>query len=181
MYGDPATWHRLCALLAEVAAAHLRAQAEAGCQALQVFDSWVGALDESDYSEFVLPHVSELFARLRGLDVPVVHFGTGAGHLLERLRDAGGDVLGLDWRTPLDEASRRLGPRVALQGNLDPALLLGPLDRLLHRVDDVLARAGGREGHVFNAGHGVLPGTPVANVRAVVEHVHARTVRGATA
>ncbi len=181
MYGDGPTWHRLCALLAEVSAAHLRAQAEAGCQALQVFDSWVGALDESDYVEFVLPHVRDLFSRLRGLDVPLIHFGTGTGHLLPRLREAGGDVIGVDWRTPLDEAGRRLGEGVGVQGNLEPALLLGPRARLLRRVDDVLARAAGRPGHVFNLGHGVLPGTPVENVRAVVEQVHARTAQAARA
>jgi uroporphyrinogen decarboxylase len=176
MYGDPEAWHRLAGLLADIAGDYLRAQVEAGAQALQVFDSWIGALDATDYRDFVLPHVRALFARLAGTDVPVIHFGTGTFHLLEEQRDAGGDVIGLDWRTPLDEGWARLGPSVGVQGNLDPTLLLGPRDRLLARVDDVLRRAGGRRGHVFNLGHGILPTTPVENVKAVVDHVHEKTV-----
>jgi uroporphyrinogen decarboxylase len=175
MYGDPATWHLLAGLLAEVVADYLRAQVEAGAQVLQLFDSWVGALDEADYREFVLPHVRAIFDGLRGLDAPVIHFGTGTSQLLALQREAGGDVIGLDWRIPLDEGWRRVGEDVAVQGNLDPTLLLAPRERLLARVDDVLRRAGGRRGHVFNVGHGILPTTPVENVRAVVEHVHART------
>ena len=177
MYGDPAAWHRLAGLLADVAADYLRAQVEAGAQALQLFDSWIGALDEADYREFALPHVSRVFDALRGLDVPLIHFGTGTGHLLAAQREAGGSVIGIDWRTPLDEGWRRAGEGVAVQGNLDPTLLLGPRERLLARVDDVLRRAEGRPGHVFNLGHGVLPGTPVDSVRAVVEHVHRVTAR----
>jgi uroporphyrinogen decarboxylase len=173
MYGDPEGWHRFAGLLADVIGDYLKAQVEAGAQALQVFDSWVGALDEADYREFVLPHVGALFARLEGVGVPLIHFGTGTGHLLGAQREAGGDVIGMDWRTPLDEGWRRVGDKVAVQGNLDPTLLLGPRERLLARVDDVLHRAGGRRGHVFNLGHGILPGTPVENVKAVVEHVHA--------
>ena len=175
MYGDPAAWHRLAGLLADVVGAYLRAQVEAGVQALQLFDSWVGALDERDYREFALPHVRSIFAALAGTGVPVIHFGTGTGHLLAAQREAGGDVIGLDWRLPLDEGWRRAGEDVAVQGNLDPTLLLGPRERLLDRVDDVLRRAGGRAGHVFNLGHGVLPATPVESVRAVVERVHDRT------
>jgi uroporphyrinogen decarboxylase len=179
MYGDSAAWHRLAALLAEVVSTYLRAQVEAGAQALQVFDSWIGALDETDYREFVMPHVKALFQGLKGLDVPIIHFGTGTGHLLLAQREAGGDVIGVDWRTPLDQARSMLGEGVTLQGNLDPTLLLGPTPRLLSRVDDVLRRAGSRPGHVFNLGHGILPMTPVENVRAVAEHVHARTRREA--
>jgi uroporphyrinogen decarboxylase len=178
MYQDPEAWHRLAALLAEVAGDYLRAQVDAGAQALQLFDSWVGALDAADYREFVAPHVRALLAKLEGAGVPVIHFGTGTGHLLEAQRDAGGDVIGLDWRTPLDEGWARLGDSVAVQGNLDPTALLGPRERLLARVDEVLRRAGGRRGHVFNLGHGILPGTPVENVKAVVDHVHARTAAG---
>jgi uroporphyrinogen decarboxylase len=178
MYGEPSSWHRLAGLLAAVAGDYLRAQVEAGAQALQLFDSWVGALDETDYREFALPHVRAIFEALRGTGVPVIHFGTGTGHLLAAQREAGGDVIGVDWRTPLDEAWRRVGGDAAVQGNLDPTLLLGPRPRLLERVDDVLRRAGGRAGHVFNLGHGVLPGTPVENVRAVVERVHEATARG---
>jgi len=177
MYGEPAAWHRLAGLLASVTGDYLRAQVEAGVQALQVFDSWVGALDEADYREFALPHVRAVFDAVRGTGVPVIHFGTGTGHLLAAQREAGGDVIGLDWRLPLDEGWRRAGDGVAVQGNLDPTLLLGPRARLLDRVDDVLRRAGGRAGHIFNLGHGVLPATPVENVRAVVERVHETTAR----
>jgi uroporphyrinogen decarboxylase len=177
MYGDPPTWHRLAALLAEVVADYLQAQVEAGAQALQVFDSWIGALDEADYREFVLPHVRVLFAALAPLGVPTIHFGTGTGHLLAVQREAGGSVIGIDWRTPLDEGWRRVGEGVAVQGNLDPTLLFAPHSRLLARVDEVLGRAAGRPGHVFNLGHGILPGTPVEAVAAVVEHVRARSAR----
>ena len=173
MYEDPASWHALCALLAKVVGEYLVAQVEAGAQAVQVFDSWVGALDEADYREFVLPHVRGIFDRVRG--VPTIHFGTGTGHLLAAQREAGGDVIGVDWRTPLDEGWARIGPDRAVQGNLDPTALLGPRERLLARVDDVLRRAGGRPGHVFNLGHGILPMTDPENVKAVVQHVRSRT------
>jgi uroporphyrinogen decarboxylase len=179
MYREPEVWHRLAGLLAEVVRDYLRAQVEAGAQALQLFDSWVGALDEHDYREFAFPHVRTIFEGLRGLDVPVIHFGTGTGHLLAAMREAGGEVIGVDWRTPLDAGWALAGDGVAVQGNLDPTLLLGPRVRLLARVDDVLRRAGGREGHVFNLGHGILPGTPVDNVKAVVDHVHAMTEKPA--
>ena len=172
MYNDPSAWHRLAGLLAAVAGDYLRAQVEAGAQALQVFDSWVGALDEADYREFALPHVRAVFDAVRGSGVPLIHFGVGTGHLLGAQREAGGDVIGLDWRLPLDEGWRRAGDGVAVQGNLDPTLLLGPRARLIDRVDDILRRAAGRAGHIFNLGHGVLPPTPVENVRAVVERVH---------
>jgi uroporphyrinogen decarboxylase len=173
MYGDPATWHGLAGLLADVVADFLRAQVEAGAQALQLFDSWVGALDEADDRELVLPHVKRIFDALADLDVPKIHFGTGTFHLLAAQREAGGSVIGIDWRTPLDHGWRLAGDGVAVQGNLDPTLLFAPRERLLARVDDVLRRAGGRAGHVFNLGHGILPGTPPEAVRAVVEHVHA--------
>jgi uroporphyrinogen decarboxylase len=172
MYGDPATWHRLAERLAEMAADYLRAQVEAGAQALQLFDSWVGALDETDYRELVLPHVKRIFDALGDLDVPKIHFGTGTGHLLRAQKDAGGSVIGVDWRTPLDQCIRLLGDGVAVQGNLDPTLLFAPRELLLSRVDDVLRRNAGRNGHVFNLGHGILPGTPTDAVRAVVDHVH---------
>jgi uroporphyrinogen decarboxylase len=172
MYREPQTWHRLAALLADVVGDYLKAQVEAGAQALQLFDSWIGALDALDYREFVFPHVRAIFEALRGTGVPVIHFGTGTGHLLALQREAGGDVIGVDWRTPLDEGWRLAGEGVAVQGNLDPTLLLGPRERLLERVDDVLRRAGGRPGHVFNLGHGILPTTSPDSVKAVVEHVH---------
>ncbi len=177
MYEDPATWHKLAGLFAEIVADYLQAQVEAGCQALQVFDSWVGALDEADYREFCLPHTKRIFDALATTGVPTIHFGTGTGHLLAAQREAGGDVIGVDWRTPLDEGWNRIGADRAVQGNLDPTLLFAPRERLLARVDDVLSRARSRDGHVFNLGHGILPGTPVENVKAVVEHVHAVTAR----
>jgi uroporphyrinogen decarboxylase len=177
MYEDPATWHRLAALLADVVADYLLAQAAAGAHALQLFDSWVGALGAADYRDFVLPHVRSIFERLRGASVPLIHFGTGTGHLLALQREAGGEVIGVDWRTPLDEAWRAVGDGVAVQGNLDPAHLLAPRELLEARVDEVIARAAGRPGHVFNLGHGILPTTPVENLKAVVERVHERTAR----
>ena len=174
MYEDPASWHALAALLAGVVGEYLVAQVEAGVQAVQLFDSWVGALDEDDYREFVLPHTRAIFDRLRGTGVPTIHFGTGTGHLLAVQREAGGDVIGVDWRTPLDVGWSRV-PGSAVQGNLDPTALFAPRERLLARVDAVLRLAAGRPGHIFNLGHGILPGTPVENVRAVVDHVRART------
>ncbi len=174
MYADAPRWHRLADLLARTVADYLRAQVEAGAQAVQLFDSWVGALDAADYREFVLPHVRHVFESLSDLEVPMIHFGTGTGHLLALQREAGGTVIGVDWRTPLDEGWRLVGEGVAVQGNLDPTLLFAPRERLLARVDDVLRRAGGRPGHVFNLGHGILPGTPPDAVRAVVEHLRER-------
>ncbi len=173
MYSSPRAWHVLCAKLAKMAADYLRAQVEAGVDGVQVFDSWVGALGPPDYREFVMPHVRAIFDALRDLDVPKIHFGTGTAMLLELQREAGGDVIGVDWRVPLDRAWAMIGDR-AIQGNLDPALLLAPLDRLLAGADDVLRRAEGRPGHVFNLGHGILPSTPVEHVQALTEHVHAR-------
>jgi uroporphyrinogen decarboxylase len=176
MYEDPPAWHRLAGLLSEIVGDYLRAQVEAGAQALQLFDSWVGALDERDYREFALPHVRAIFAALAGSGVPVIHFGTGTGHLLAAQREAGGDVIGLDWRLPLDEGWSRVGEGVAVQGNLDPTICLAPWDVVAEATRDVLRRGGGRA-HVFNLGHGVLPATPVENVRAVVERVHERSAR----
>jgi uroporphyrinogen decarboxylase len=177
MYGTPAAWHRLCERLSDVSAEYLAAQVEAGVDAVQVFDSWVGALNASDYREFILPHTRRIFERLAAFQVPAIHFGVGTGAILAELRAAGGDVIGADWRTPLDEAWQRIGLDRAIQGNLDPTLLLGPLDRALGAADDVLARAGGRLGHIFNLGHGILPGTPVDHVQAIARYVHQKTRR----
>jgi len=177
MYGHPAVWHRLCDLLAEVASAHLVAQVEAGVDAVQVFDSWVGALNGRDYREFILPHTRRIFEALARYDVPTIHFGVGTGGILADLRDAGGTVIGVDWRTPLDVAWETIGFEHAVQGNLDPTLLLGPMDRTLAAADDVLARAEGRPGHIFNLGHGILPGTPVEHVQALARYVHQQTRR----
>jgi uroporphyrinogen decarboxylase len=175
MYAEPQAWHRLCDLLAGVAADFLSAQIEAGVDAVQVFDSWVGALNARDYREFVLPHTRRIFDALSTHGVPTIHFGVGTSAILSEIREAGGDVIGADWRLPLDEAWARIGPDRAVQGNLDPTLLLGPLERVMAAADDVLARAGGRPGHIFNLGHGILPMTSVEHVQALARYVHRRT------
>jgi len=179
MYGAPEAWHRFCDLLADIIADYLIAQVEAGVDAVQVFDSWVGALNAADYREFILPHTRRIFSRLAddpvASRVPTIHFGVGTGAILGEIRDAGGDVIGADWRTPLDEAWARIGSDRAIQGNLDPTVLLGPLDRIFAATDDVLARASGRPGHIFNLGHGILPSTPVEHVQALARYVHQKT------
>jgi uroporphyrinogen decarboxylase len=172
MYSDPSAWHELMGKLAEVTRRYLRAQIAAGAQAVQLFDSWVGALSPDDYRVFVLPHVARVLSDVQTLGAPVIHFGTNTGSLLELMREAGGTVIGIDWRTNLDEAWRRVGHGVAIQGNLDPVVLLGPRDFALRAASAVLARAARRPGHVFNLGHGILPDTPVETVQALVDHVH---------
>ena len=179
MYDQPASWHRLCDILAAMSADYLVAQVEAGVDAVQVFDSWVGVLSPSDYREFVLPHSRRIFETLRPTGVPAIHFGTGTATLLPDIARAGGDVIGADWRIALDDAWKLIGAERGIQGNLDPALLLGPPDRLLAGADDVLRRAGGRPGHVFNLGHGILPSTPVEHVEMLANHVHAFQVPAA--
>ncbi|WP_353512392.1 uroporphyrinogen decarboxylase [Thermus sp. LT1-2-5] len=168
MYREEALWHRLMARLAEAMARYLRAQAEAGADLLQVFDSWVGALSPADYRRYVKPHMAWLFQALKPLGVPVIHFGVGTMGLLRDMREAGGDVLGLDHHTPLPWAREVLGG-VPVQGNLDPALLFAPKEVLKREVLRILEENGGRPGHIFNLGHGILPKTPVENVRYVVE------------
>jgi len=181
MYGYPAAWHRFCDRIAGIIGDYLVAQVEAGVDCVQVFDSWVGALNAADYREFILPHTKKIFDRLAeaagegGPAVPTIHFGVGTGSILDLLREAGGDVIGADWRTPLDEAWERIGSDRGIQGNLDPTLLLGPLDRVFAAADDVLDRAGGRPGHVFNLGHGILPSTPLEHVQALARYVHQQT------
>jgi uroporphyrinogen decarboxylase len=172
MYSNPTAWHRLCEKLATVVGEYLRAQVEAGVQAVQVFDSWVGTLTGADYREFALPHTRRVFEALKGLDVPTIHFGTGTASILRDLREAGGDVIGADWRIPLDEAWERIGHDRGIQGNLDPTLLLAPVDRMLAAASDVLDRAAGRPGHIFNLGHGILPMTKVEQVQALARYVH---------
>ena len=175
MYGSPAAWHRFCDLLSDMTAEYLIAQIEAGVDAVQLFDSWVGALNADDYREFILPHTRKIFERLSAYPVPTIHFGVGTSAILDQLRDAGGDVIGADWRIPLDEAWARLGPDRAIQGNLDPTVLLAPLARILAATDDVLTRAEGRPGHIFNLGHGILPMTPLEHVQALARYVHQQT------
>ena len=177
MYGSPAAWHRFCDTLADVIGDYLLAQVEAGVDAVQLFDSWVGALNSRDYREFILPHTKRIFAKLAPSGVPTIHFGVGTGSILGELREAGGDIIGADWRTPLDEAWERIGFDRGIQGNLDPTLLLGPLDRIVAATDDILERARGRPGHIFNLGHGILPSTPVEHVQALARYVHQRTQR----
>ena len=171
MYGHPDAWHRLCDKFAAIVADYLGAQIEAGVDAVQVFDSWVGALSPADYREFAMPHTKRIFDGI-GRRVPTIHFGVGTATILENIRDAGGDVIGVDWRSPLDEAWDRIGHRHAVQGNLDPTLLLGPTQRLLNATEEVLTRAGKRPGHIFNLGHGILPSTPLEHVQMVARHVH---------
>jgi len=172
MYAQPRAWHRLCERLAEMMSGYLAAQVDAGVQALQLFDSWAGALSRADYREFAQPHSSRILEAVRRLGVPVVHFGVGTAAILRDLADAGGDVIGVDWRLPLDEAWAIVGHDRALQGNLDPSLLLAPRERLFAAAEDVLRRAGGREGHVFNLGHGILPNTPLEHVQELAQRVH---------
>jgi uroporphyrinogen decarboxylase len=171
MYGHPEAWHALCDKLATVVADYLVAQVEAGVDVVQVFDSWVGSLNAADYREFALPHTQKIFAAVAGR-VPTIHFGTGTSTIFPELREAGGDVIGVDWRIPIDEAWTRIGEDRAVQGNLDPTLLLGPTSRLLDQAQDVLNRVAGRPGHIFNLGHGILPSTPLEHVQLLAQYVH---------
>jgi uroporphyrinogen decarboxylase len=172
MYSAPKVWHALMDKLSNVLVEYLVAQIRAGAQAVQIFDSWVGALSPQDYEDFVLPYSQTVLAAAQEENVPVIHFGTNTTTLLPLMKRAGGDVIGLDWRVPLDDGWALLGGDVAVQGNLDPALLFAPLREIKKRVHDILRRAGGRPGHIFNLGHGILQHTPVENVRAVVDMVH---------
>ena len=172
MYGQPAAWHRLCDRFARVIADYMSAQIEAGVQAVQIFDSWVGQLSRADYREFALPHTRRIFETLAGSGVPTIHFGVDTGAILPDIAEAGGDVIGVDWRAPLDEAWDRIGHDRGIQGNLDPVRLLGPIDGMAAAADDVLRRAAGRPGHIFNLGHGILPTTSLAQVQELARHVH---------
>jgi uroporphyrinogen decarboxylase len=176
MYREPAVWSALLDRLSETFAAYALAQAQAGADVVQLFDSWVGALSPADYDEFVAPWSARILAALREAGVPSIHFGTGTAAILERLAAAGGDVIGLDWRIPLDEGWARVGER-GVQGNLDPAALLGPWERVEQAARDVLERAAGSPGHIFNLGHGVLPGTDPDVLGRLRELVHAETAR----
>ncbi len=177
MYEEPAAWHSLMGKLAHLVGSYLQAQVRAGAQALQMFDSWVGVLSPADYREFVLPYSRRALEMARASGVPVIHFTTGTTGMLETIGDAGGDVIGVDWRIDLGAAWGRLGPEVGIQGNLDPMTLLAPLPVLLERAAEVLRQAAGRPGHIFNLGHGVLPETPLENVQGLVEFVHRQSKR----
>jgi len=178
MYSDPRTWHALMDKLSIVLRDYLVAQIRAGAQAVQMFDSWVGALNPQDYEEFVLPYSQFILQAAKKENVPVIHFGTNTTTLLPLMKRAGSDVIGLDWRIPLDDGWKLLGEDVAVQGNLDPAILFAPRSEIQKRVHDILRRANGRPGHIFNLGHGILQHTPVDNVKAVVDMVHKYSLEG---
>lgn len=173
MHGEPVLWHHLMERLADIAIASLRSQIAAGASAIQLFDSWAGALSPPAYERYVLPHSRRVFEGVADTGVPRIHFGVGTGEILELMASADTDVMGIDWRVPLDHARRRLGQDAVLQGNLDPAVCLGPMGVVETEVADVLARNGGHPGHVFNLGHGVLPEIDPSVLEQVVELVHA--------
>src|SRR6201996_9203330 len=177
MYGEPALWHALMSQLTAITTSFLEIQVSAGVAAVQLFDSWVGALAPADYREFVLPHTSRIFAALAAYDVPRIHFGVGTGELLGVMRDAGADVVGVDWRVPLDEAATRVAAGTAPQGNLAPPLLLAPWDVVAARARDVLSQARAAEGHIFNLGHGVLPDTDPGQLGRLTDLIHEETAR----
>jgi uroporphyrinogen decarboxylase len=172
MHTDRELWSRLMTSLAELSLASLRSQVDAGASAIQLFDSWAGALTPSDYERFVLPYSRLVLEGCADLDVPRIHFGVNTGELLGSMAAAGADVVGVDWRVPLDRARERVGPTTALQGNLDPAICLSPWPVVADEVRDVLRRSGGRAGYVFNLGHGVLPETDPGILEQVVALVH---------
>jgi uroporphyrinogen decarboxylase len=172
MYDAPAVWHGLMDKLADTFAVYLRAQVGAGVDVVQLFDSWVGALSVEDYREFVAPYSARV---LEAVDVPTIHFGTGTAHLLAEMAGVGGDVIGLDWRVPIERGWATVGWNRGVQGNLDPALLLGPFERVQAATLRILDAVRGRPGHIFNLGHGVLPDTDPAALRRLVELVHERT------
>lgn len=172
MYNEPKAWAVLMEKLVSVLGDYATGQVRAGADALQVFDSWVGCLSVEDYVQYALPHTTQLIARLKATGVPVIYFGTDTATLLPHMQKTGADVLGLDWRTPLDFGWQMLGQQCAVQGNLDPVMLFADKKVLLRRSEDILRQAAGRPGHIFNLGHGILPETPVENVQALVRHVH---------
>lgn len=171
MYQNRSAWHGLMEKLADVLIRYLNSQVRAGAQAVQLFDSWVGCLSPQDYEEYVLPYSKKVLDGV-GKRVPLIHFATSSSTLLEGMKQAGGDVIGLDWRVDLREAWNRIGHDVAVQGNLDPVILFGPVDRIEKEVKRILERAEGRPGHIFNLGHGILPNTPFDNVVRLVDAVH---------
>lgn len=178
MYGTPEVWHALMDKLADTFAAYVQAQARAGADVIQLFDSWVGALSADDYREFAAPYSARI---LDAVDVPTIHFGTGTTHLLREMKLAGGDVIGLDWRVAIDRGWDYLGSGRGVQGNLDPAVLLGPWERIEEETGRILDRVAGRRGHVFNLGHGVLPATDPEVLGRLVRLVDERTSLEVTA
>ena len=178
MYGAPDVWTALMDRLAQITGAFLRVQAEAGASAVQLFDSWVGALPAADYRAYVQPHSARVLAAVADLGVPKIHFGVVTGELLRDMGEAGADVVGVDFRVPLDEASRRIGPARAVQGNLDPAVLFAPWEAVATRTREVLTAGRSAPGHVFNLGHGVLPTTDPGVLTRLVDLVHEESRRG---
>ncbi len=172
MYQDETLWRRLMGKIVDVLAPFAQMQVASGARAIQVFDSWVGALGSEDYVRFAAPYSRALIERIRNTGVPVIHFGTGASGFFRELHAAGGDVMGMDWRLNIDQAWMDISYRAAVQGNLDPVALFAPLPELKTKVTELLKRTGSRPGHIFNLGHGILPETPVENVKAVVDMVH---------
>ena len=170
MYSEPQLWHSLIGLLADVVASYLEAQIEAGVDAIQLFDSWIGVIDEASYREFLLPHMRLIFERVKLAGVPAIHFGTGTSALLPVMQEAGGDVIGVDWRISLTEAAAKLRP-TPLQGNLDPAVLITNPDLIERRAKVILEQGLALPGHIFNLGHGIYPDTPLENVQRLVETV----------
>jgi uroporphyrinogen decarboxylase len=177
MWTDPESWSLLMSKISEVVRRYLRAQVEAGAQAIQLFDSWAGALTQADYKEHVMPHVKAILSDIEKTGVPVIHFGTNTHHLLELQRDAGGTVIGLDHRTPILEGWKRVGEDRAVQGNLDSLLLCAPVEIAKRRATEILEAVGARPGHVFNLGHGIIPETPPDHVKALIDHVHETSTR----
>lgn len=172
MIADPDLWHDLCARLAQISRVFLEVQVAAGARAVQLFDSWAGSLPARDYERYVMPHSAEVLSALGKTGVPRIHFGVGTGELLPLMARAGADVVGVDWRIPLDEAARRVGPAYALQGNLDPALLGAPWEALAERVRDVIRAGAAADGHIFNLGHGVPPTADPTVLTRIVELIH---------
>jgi uroporphyrinogen decarboxylase len=177
MYSDRAAWDLLMNKFSETILAFLKAQVRAGAQVVQLFDSWVGCLSPSDYRNYVLPHNRRIFREMHENGIPSIHFGTETGGLLPLMAEAGGDVIGVDWRSSLGSAWQSIGLEKGVQGNLDPVALLAPMPVLKSKAADVLEEAGGRPGHIFNLGHGVLPSTPEDSIKALADFVHAYSVR----
>jgi len=177
MYGQPELWHALLERLTTIMITYLQAQVTAGVDVLQLFDSWVGALSPRDYAAYVAPYTRRIFAALAPSGLPLIHFGTNTAGLLDQMKHDGATLIGVDWRIPLDEAWTRIGPDLGIQGNLDPAALLAPPTVLEDQAADVLRRAAGRAGHIFNLGHGLLPDTPLDNILHLVDFVHEESVQ----
>lgn len=175
MWNAPSVWHTFMEKLVSVLTDYLTLQVQAGASALQIFDSWAGALGARDFATYAAPYTKALIQNVRKLGVPVIYFSTGTGALFDQISDLGSDVVSVDWRMPLDRAWREIGYDKAIQGNLDPVMLFAEWDVLKRAVDDILAQAGGRPGHIFNLGHGILPGTPIDTVRRLADYVHEHT------